>query len=75
MTVPGFTVPGQVKYNLTRKYVLTGADAVVLTGDRFPGVRLDVRVDLGLGRREGVVGGERRHVEHVPGHELTERRV
>jgi len=29
----GFTVPGQVKYNLTRKYVLTGADAVVLVAD------------------------------------------
>jgi len=29
----GFTVPGQVKYNLTRKYVLTGADAVVLVTD------------------------------------------
>lgn len=29
----GFTVPGQVKYNLTRKYVLTGADAVVLVVD------------------------------------------
>ncbi len=29
----GFTVPGQVKYNLTRKYVLTGADAVILVVD------------------------------------------
>jgi signal transduction histidine kinase/signal recognition particle receptor subunit beta len=28
-----FTVPGQVKYNKTRKYVLTGADAVVLVID------------------------------------------
>jgi len=31
-----FTVPGQVKYNLTRKYVLTGADAVVLVIDSQP---------------------------------------
>ena len=29
----GFTVPGQVRYNLTRKYVLTGADAVVFVAD------------------------------------------
>lgn len=29
----GFTVPGQVKYNLTRKYVLMGADAVVFVAD------------------------------------------
>ena len=28
-----FTVPGQVKYNLTRKYVLTGADAVIFVVD------------------------------------------
>ena len=28
-----YTVPGQVKYNLTRKYVLTGADAVVFVVD------------------------------------------
>jgi signal transduction histidine kinase/signal recognition particle receptor subunit beta len=28
-----FTVPGQVKYNKTRKYVLTGADAVVFVVD------------------------------------------
>lgn len=31
--VQGFTVPGQVKYNLTRKYVLMGADAVVFVAD------------------------------------------
>jgi signal recognition particle receptor subunit beta len=28
-----FTVPGQVKYNLTRKYVLMGADGVVFVAD------------------------------------------
>ena len=28
-----FTVPGQVKYNLTRRYVLMGADAVVFVAD------------------------------------------
>jgi signal transduction histidine kinase/signal recognition particle receptor subunit beta len=33
----GFTVPGQVKYNLTRKYVLTGADAVILVVDSSRG--------------------------------------
>ena len=27
--IQGFTVPGQVKYDLTRRYVLMGADAVV----------------------------------------------
>jgi signal recognition particle receptor subunit beta len=31
--IQGFTVPGQVKYNLTRKYVLMGADAVVFVAD------------------------------------------
>jgi signal transduction histidine kinase/signal recognition particle receptor subunit beta len=28
-----FTVPGQVKYNLTRRYVLRGADAVIFVAD------------------------------------------
>jgi signal recognition particle receptor subunit beta len=31
--IQGFTVPGQVKYNLTRKYVLMGADGVVIVAD------------------------------------------
>ncbi|HMS15556.1 MAG TPA: ADP-ribosylation factor-like protein [Planctomycetota bacterium] len=31
--IQGFTVPGQVKYNLTRKYVLMGADGVVFVAD------------------------------------------
>lgn len=31
--IQGFTVPGQVKYNLTRKYVLMGADCVVFVAD------------------------------------------
>ncbi|MEZ6196344.1 MAG: ADP-ribosylation factor-like protein [Planctomycetota bacterium] len=34
--IQGFTVPGQVKYNLTRKYVLMGADAVVFVADSAP---------------------------------------
>ncbi len=29
----GFTVPGQVKYNLTRRFVLRGADAVIFVAD------------------------------------------
>jgi signal transduction histidine kinase/signal recognition particle receptor subunit beta len=33
VSIQGFTVPGQVRYNLTRKYVLTGADAVVFVVD------------------------------------------
>lgn len=33
ISIQGFTVPGQVRYNLTRKYVLTGADAVVMVID------------------------------------------
>lgn len=31
-----YTVPGQVKYNLTRRYVLRGADAVVFVADSRP---------------------------------------
>jgi len=31
--IQGFTVPGQVKYLLTRRYVLRGADAVVFVAD------------------------------------------
>ncbi len=33
LKVQGFTVPGQVKYLLTRRYVLRGADAVVFVAD------------------------------------------
>ncbi len=33
LRIQGFTVPGQVKYLLTRRYVLRGADAVVLVAD------------------------------------------
>lgn len=32
-----FTVPGQVKYNLTRRYVLRGADAVIFVADSGEG--------------------------------------
>lgn len=31
--VQAFTVPGQVKYNLTRRYVLMGVDAVIFVAD------------------------------------------
>jgi len=31
-----FTVPGQVKYNLTRRFVLRGADAVIFVADSRP---------------------------------------
>jgi len=34
--VQGFTVPGQVKYDLTRRYVLVGADAVIFVADSAP---------------------------------------
>lgn len=33
LRIQGFTVPGQVKYLLTRRYVLRGADAVVFVAD------------------------------------------
>ncbi len=33
LKIQGFTVPGQVKYLLTRRYVLRGADAVVFVAD------------------------------------------
>lgn len=42
--IQGFTVPGQVKYNLTRKYVLMGADAVVFVADSAPDRLEDNRV-------------------------------
>ncbi len=35
--IQAFTVPGQVKYNMTRKFVLRGADAVVFVADSTPG--------------------------------------
>lgn len=35
--IQAFTVPGQVKYNLTRRYVLRGADAVIFVADSAPG--------------------------------------
>lgn len=35
--IQGFTVPGQVKYNMTRRYVLTGADGIVFVADSDPG--------------------------------------
>ncbi|MCA9323142.1 MAG: gliding-motility protein MglA [Planctomycetes bacterium] len=41
--IQGFTVPGQVKYNLTRKYVLMGADAVVFVADSSA-ARLDENI-------------------------------
>jgi signal transduction histidine kinase len=34
--IQAFTVPGQVKYNLTRRYVLRGADAVIFVADSRP---------------------------------------
>jgi signal transduction histidine kinase/signal recognition particle receptor subunit beta len=39
LKIQGFTVPGQVKYLLTRRYVLRGADAVVFVADSRPGER------------------------------------
>jgi hypothetical protein len=33
LKIQGFTVPGQVKYLLTRRYVLRGADAIVFVAD------------------------------------------
>lgn len=44
--IQGFTVPGQVKYNLTRKYVLMGADAVVFVADSAADRREDNRVSF-----------------------------
>src|SRR6185436_1170848 len=39
-----FTVPGQVKYNLTRRYVLRGADGVIFVADsRSPAFEDNVR--------------------------------
>jgi len=39
LRIQGFTVPGQVKYRLTRRYVLRGADAVVFVVDSTPSER------------------------------------
>lgn len=39
LRIQGFTVPGQVKYLLTRRYVLRGADAVVFVADSRKGER------------------------------------
>ena len=52
--VQGYTVPGQVKYNLTRKYVLMGADAVVFVADSNP-ARLDENVQSMGNLRENLV--------------------
>ncbi len=36
LKIQAFTVPGQVKYNLTRRYVLLGVDAVIFVADSSP---------------------------------------
>lgn len=36
LKIQAFTVPGQVKYNLTRRYVLLGVDAVIFVADSLP---------------------------------------
>jgi len=36
LRVQGFTVPGQVKYALTRRYVVAGADAVIFVANSDP---------------------------------------
>lgn len=36
LKIQAFTVPGQVKYNLTRRFVLRGADAVLFVADSSP---------------------------------------
>ncbi|MCG3134310.1 MAG: Adaptive-response sensory-kinase SasA [Planctomycetes bacterium] len=41
LKLQAFTVPGQVKYNLTRRYVLRGADAVIFVADSSPAARED----------------------------------
>lgn len=52
-----FTVPGQVKYNLTRRYVLMGADAVVFVADSQAD-RLDDNIEsmLSLGDNLASIG-------------------
>src|SRR6187401_1137930 len=42
--ISAFTVPGQVKYNLTRRQVLVGADAVIFVADSQKS-RLDENVE------------------------------
>lgn len=41
-----FTVPGQVKYNLTRRFVLRGADAVIFVADSAPSALDDDRASM-----------------------------
>jgi signal transduction histidine kinase/signal recognition particle receptor subunit beta len=41
-----FTVPGQVKYNLTRRFVLRGADAVIFVADSGSGALEDDRTSM-----------------------------
>jgi len=55
LRIQGFTVPGQVKYLLTRRYVLRGADAVVFVADSRESQResnlaslRDLRENLGV---------------------------
>lgn len=52
--IQGFTVPGQVKYNLTRKYVLMGADGVVFVADSRAS-RLEENVQSVLNLAENLV--------------------
>jgi mutual gliding-motility protein MglA len=51
--IQGFTVPGQVKYNLTRKYVLMGADCVVFVADSLA-ARLDENAESMANLRENL---------------------
>ena len=46
LKIQGFTVPGQVKYLLTRRYVLRGADAVVFVADSRESERDSNRASL-----------------------------
>ncbi len=46
MKLQAFTVPGQVRYQLTRRYVLRGADAVIFVADSRPEVLDDNVVSL-----------------------------
>ncbi|HEX6853405.1 MAG TPA: ATP-binding protein [Candidatus Polarisedimenticolaceae bacterium] len=55
-----YTVPGQVRYDATRRVVLAGADAVVFVADASPGRAADARAswedlrrNLGANRIEG----------------------
>ena len=68
--IQAFTVPGQVKYNLTRRYVLRGADAVIFVADSTPGAFDDNVRSIALLEALGF-GFER--TLHPPGEETLVR--